>query len=484
MKNKSSKPAMQLALAFIKDNLEKGVWRNGDRLPPVRKLAVQASVSLRTMVRVIIQLKSQALLGGIQRGRLIAGSGKAAISPDSPLPVWRAKRAALEQDILSGMYAEQGRLPSAKELQARYGASFRTIRKILYSLSTDKVTRLVNKKHELLSVSGSAPGRRIVFISPQSHLRAVSALNQGQNRIFDLLEYECLRHGLKLEIVEIDLFNPAETRLAALSDPIAGPALGYILDLWLPPGGESSRSLQYLLARLGLLKKPIGILDEIGDFILPAEDAVNPLMQVFRIEGRKAGNRIARVLLGMRHRSCVFLSSIHDASWSQQRLAGVVEEYEKAGMAAGVVPITGKKAEINQHYVLAISGFDGKLIRQILAANRSESETEAGYQDYLRYAKTFSPEQFSMEDIREIKERLGIISNVAGRKIDKALFDTLCEDIFAGIALHLNKKSRAPLFEQALACREATAWICANDNMAMTALSFLRERSIAVPQQI
>jgi LacI family transcriptional regulator len=44
--------------------------------------------------------------------------------------------------------------------------------------------------------------------------------------------------------------------------------------------------------------------------------------------------------------------------------------------------------------------------------------------------------------------------------------------------------SARPLFEQALALRDATAWICVNDRLALIALSFLREHGIAVPKEI
>jgi DNA-binding LacI/PurR family transcriptional regulator len=42
----------------------------------------------------------------------------------------------------------------------------------------------------------------------------------------------------------------------------------------------------------------------------------------------------------------------------------------------------------------------------------------------------------------------------------------------------------APLFMAALGCSTATAWVGANDGVAWMALSFLRSKGVAVPQQI
>jgi DNA-binding LacI/PurR family transcriptional regulator len=41
-----------------------------------------------------------------------------------------------------------------------------------------------------------------------------------------------------------------------------------------------------------------------------------------------------------------------------------------------------------------------------------------------------------------------------------------------------------PLFERALAFPAITAWVCANDGMASSALDYLRQKGIAVPQRI
>jgi DNA-binding LacI/PurR family transcriptional regulator len=38
-----------------------------------------------------------------------------------------------------------------------------------------------------------------------------------------------------------------------------------------------------------------------------------------------------------------------------------------------------------------------------------------------------------------------------------------------------------PLFEKALAFKDATAWICANDSHAISAIAFLRKRNIRIP---
>jgi DNA-binding LacI/PurR family transcriptional regulator/DNA-binding transcriptional regulator YhcF (GntR family) len=486
MKSRAKNPALQLSLSFVEDNLTKGIWQKGERLPTVRDLAASGSVSVRTMMRAVAILKSKGLLSGVERGRLIAGDSTFNPLPpaNSPMSGWRQKRAAMEKDILSGIYAKHGRLPSSKELQIRYGACFRTIQKVLQSLAADNVVHQVNKKYELSNVSGSVLRDRIVFISPNTQARPLSALNQGQNRLFDMLESECHRERLKFEFVGLNAYDYREIRRTAQGTSIAMPALGYILDLWWAQSEESKQLLQYLISLLLAFKKPVAILDEIGEFVLPVSFSGNPLIQVFRIEGKSAGARIARMLIGMKHRSVAYISTYPNASWSRQRLAGVIDEYAKAGLANGVVPIVGKQTEINHEYVLAISGFGEALMRRILGANVTKNEIVDKYKNLEEYMKTFSPGQFGPEDIRTIQERLKIIKSMDNLDITEELFNTIVNNVFADIATQINLKTRAQLFSEALAHPEATAWICGNDNIALTALSFLREKNIAVPKNI
>jgi DNA-binding LacI/PurR family transcriptional regulator/DNA-binding transcriptional regulator YhcF (GntR family) len=484
--NQTVGPAIQKAYDFVRDNLKQGTWQAGECLPSIRTLSQRAEVSRVTMIKAMAMLKAKGHVRGLERGHLRAGSeDKLARSPAIiPDEAWRTKRAALEQDILSGMYAEAGRLPSSKELQVKYGTCFRTMQKVLRSLVADKAVRLANKKYELGNIPDSPFAQRVVIITYNVRMKPQTALNQGQHRVFDLFEYECMRKGLRVEIVEVDFYNSAETRRAALRSSITAPALGYILDFWWYATKESTHVLQDLLARLAALKRPIAILDEIGDFVLPLQFSANPSIQLFRISGRKAGNRVARLLLGMGHRSVAFFSPDHHVSWSKQRLLGVAEEYAKAGLPNGVKSMIGKESEFNQWDILSVCGFDKRLILRIMSENTTLSATEDTYQSFLQYKARFSSKRLSTEEKKTIMSKIGIIRNLADINPDKVLFDRICNDIFSDLAAQLEMRVRAALFRQAIMQHDATAWICANDNIALSALSYLREQDIAVPQAL
>jgi DNA-binding LacI/PurR family transcriptional regulator/DNA-binding transcriptional regulator YhcF (GntR family) len=453
-------------------------------MPSIASLAHSIGVSARTMVKAVARLKKAGIIEGAERERLRVAGGPSAVIPSIEQAVWRVKRAALEQDILAGIYARSNRLPSQKELCARYGVCCETMRKILRSLAADNVVFLRRKVYELPGNPARSSGKRIVFFTLQIRSMPLSALNQGQYRVFDLIESECISRELRMEIVELD-YRSLAAGVRAASNGAAKATLGYILDLSWKTTQEYGPMHVELLTQIARLKGPVAVIDENGDFVLPLQFSSNPLIQVFRIEGRRAGSRVARFLLGMSHRSVAYISTEHNSFWSRQRLAGVEEEYSRAGCPAGVRPIVTQEMESNTEGILAISDFDSILIRKVLAMDQNATNVDESYRAFLTLQKHFAFEQFSAEDVRDVRSRLAIIRDLQKRDPEKQLFDQICFDVLWHIGLRLHARACARLFDRALRLRpNVTAWICASDSLALNALSYLKNRNIEVPQKL
>lgn len=485
MKQLKVTPAINKAFEYVKGELDKGEWLAGERMPTAQNLAAGAQVSIATMIRAIAILKSKRLITSIERGHIRAGSG-ASVNLPSIKPsnaTWHLKRTALEKDILNGNYSEQNRLPALKELQSRYGVGYRPLRKILSSMVNDGALHLNRRTYELKGTQTRSLRQRILFLTHNFQSKPLTALNRGQYRIFDLLEYECIRREIQLKIMEIESFNLAgrNRSLSERSNEI--PETGFIVDLWWSAYEQFNDLLSKLLARLSMLKKPVAILDENGEFILPLPYASNPFFQVFKIEGVKAGSRVARFLLGMGHRSVAYISTLHHTFWSKQRFEGIVDQFTKAGCRNGVQKIVRERVEIIREHMLALSDFDESLIRRLLPGDTTRSEDEI-YKLYAGFKESFSPEQFTPDDILFIKHRLNIVKELADKNVSDRDFNQLVDSIFWQIGTAINPRVQAPVFNLALASRNVTAWICANDDIALTALSFLHDTGIKVPQEL
>jgi DNA-binding transcriptional regulator YhcF (GntR family) len=480
----SSGPAVQMAFDYVRGCLIKGEWREGKQLPSTRQLAKMAGVSLRTMIRAVARLKAEGLICTRERCRMRAGAGFI-IDPaptDESRPVWLLKRAALEKDMINGTYAVQGRLPSNKELRTKYGTCFSTMRKILRSMVADGALYLVRKAYHIRNEQHTQAGKRILLITTQ--ITPASALNQGQYRVLDELERECVRRGLNLEIALIDFYDRAETARALAGKAVNMPALGVIVDLWWVASNNFRQSALDLLSQLSYTKNSVAILDEIGNFSLPLSLAANPLLQVFCIEDKKAGARVARMLLGMGHSSVVFISFAHNLPWSARRLIGIREEFTKAGNGSGVHTAVADTFEFPLELVLATSGWDDKVIRRILAAGHTQSQAKDTFAGYKRYKESNTVRTFDPGVTKLVRKSLEGIENLATSDANKSLLDAVIPPALSKAGAHLAEYTIRPLLEQALGFKDATAWICASDGMAFMALSFLKAHAISVPKEL
>jgi DNA-binding LacI/PurR family transcriptional regulator/DNA-binding transcriptional regulator YhcF (GntR family) len=482
MDKTGTRPAIQKAVDFIRDNLSRQVWQPGERLPPVRVLAIKAGVSTFTMVKAMAHLKTEGLVSGIERGPTRAGNGvkSNATHPELSHAAWQLKRTDLERNILEGMYSEKGRLPTIKELQARYGTSYRTMRKILLTMVADGVLSLRGKAWELHGNSQRSSHKYFIFLSYPILIAPQTAINQGQNRLFELLEQECIRRNITMKMVEFDAFKGEESK-REFSD--SSPLLGYIMDIW-DTSETAVRTYAEILNRLSRTKIPVAILDEIGDFVLPLQFVSNPMMQVFTIERKKAGSRIARFLLGRGHRSAVFISSRHQTLWSKQRWEGVVEQYSLAGCSAGIHSVLAQDIEMNQNDMLAVSGFSEALIKDIFSLGLSRNAVNDIYRSFQQYKENNSPKRFSPKDIKEVQRKIGVIGDLAQHNPSQTLSRIVRTAVFRDVGEFGNFGILATLFEKALAFDDASAWICACDDIAFQALTFLRKAKIKVPRDI
>jgi DNA-binding transcriptional MocR family regulator len=109
-------PAIQKAVDYIQDRIQRGEWSTTGRLPSTRLLARLAGVSLSSIVGAIARLKSSNVIAGVERGMIcIAGYNQANFfSPAGKKEIWQARRALLEADIRSGVYTGTGKLPLRK----------------------------------------------------------------------------------------------------------------------------------------------------------------------------------------------------------------------------------------------------------------------------------------------------------------------------------------------------------------------------------
>jgi DNA-binding LacI/PurR family transcriptional regulator/DNA-binding transcriptional regulator YhcF (GntR family) len=486
MKSLEAYPSIRKAFDFVRENLEKGVWHPGERLPTVKSLAASIGISDRTMIKAVAILKAEGFVSSAKGGSIRVGSGElpAPKVPEPSTAVWMLKRSSLEKDILGGVYTQEGKLPSLKELQVRYGTCFTTMRKILRSMVADDVIHLRGKSYELHNALRGSAGRKVVFITNMLKNTPFSALNPHEYRVIETLEHECVRRETRLEVIEVNQNDSSSIQEAARGIADTNSVLGYILDVWGFSNEEIRLRYTELLSRFATLKKPVAIIDEGGDFVLPVQFSANPIFQVFRIEGKSAGGRMARLLLGLGHRSVAFISAYQSALWSSQRLDGVKEQFARAGLREGVHEFTADQMHEILPHVLCLSGFDDMLIRKILAVGRTKQQAHREFNAYVRLREGGYMHRFKPKELRALHDDLACLAGLVEGRTGRDLLETIWNDVLDAANVHVGSLFFEPLYKSALEITDITAWICVNDTTALLALPFLQNQGIDVPRDL
>jgi DNA-binding LacI/PurR family transcriptional regulator len=337
-------------------------------------------------------------------------------------------------------------LPSQKELISRYGTSFRTLSAALQSLVADRVLSPQGRGH-VAHAHGRMHGRPRVALLGLASAGGEFLMGDLDRLIMYSLESECARCGIDLDIIAFVprpgaglAFSNVQHALENMQLRDAPETLGYIL-LAIHPDSAPDQLLQ----RLRSFRKPVAVLDELGEYDLPRSFREDPGVRFFTMTASAMPGRIAaRFCLAEGHDRAAYISPYHHYQFSRQRLRGLAETFRSAGADRAVTAHT--------HDELGMPELEVRSRRRV--------DTRALQDRYLDW-RTGIPSLYARTIDRRIDE-------IAGLTLVQAEVATYCRD----------------LFEAAARDTRVTVWILANDLIAGMALDFLNERNIRVPRTV
>lgn len=439
-------PALGRALDFMRQNL-KTMWRDGERLPTMTELSSMAGVSRGTMVRAIAQLSDEGRVTAMRRRGIVAGTippGTVSRRPDGGRHKWEQLKRRIEFDLYDGTFHKVQMLPAAKQLQAHYGVDFRTLKKALSALVGERVLRMRKRAYHIVRPEESLADNAVAYVSPRELYHTPYRSYPEPGDLIRLLESECGRRRLQ--------FRPVATHD---NDTFARTVQDYRT-----LGGLFYHSAQYgdeIIELFSSRRKPMSMFDNFNHTRERFSDTFlqKNRMRIFQFDEIFAGNEVGRFLLRMGHRQVAFISPFHGDWVYPIRYESVREVVEGAN--------------------------DGNRVH-LVSVNNLRTTLHVRADDMLRRRRASGQGQRAIDMYGELKE-MGL-----NEGSDEILLSWVSDEGWTVSPQHVFNavlyRELVPLFEQALAIREATALVCANDAIAILALRYLRAQSVSVPERV
>jgi DNA-binding LacI/PurR family transcriptional regulator/DNA-binding transcriptional regulator YhcF (GntR family) len=423
-------PALSQAVNFFRELVSS--TPRGTRLSSIRSIAAKAGVSNMTMWKAVEILRTQGAVRVVKgQGITTAGPPPVSNTPQTPDQKWQALRDMIRSDIFTGRFDPHRPLPQLKQLQKQYGVSYFTLKRALVSLHREGTLESCKNSYRMANTAPLTSGVsswRIFFILQGTDKERLILHDAKAANLLRGLERECSIAGLKLVITgyEDHKSEPYFITTSGISKVIdlGKSTLGFIL--FLDNIADSERLIRYISS----FGKPMSILSNSNQFVLPQMKYSSPVRLFLEGDTKACGYDVGRYLIQLGHRSVAFISSFYTSAWVLNRLSGVRSAFDQAGIENGVIAYIDDEHESDDFL--------------------ENAHIEIGQ----------IPQIFTLETNQLLKDNSLLI-----RTLEIMKYFT-------------------PLFEKALENPDITAWICANDVIALLALRFLSDRKIAVPRRL
>jgi DNA-binding LacI/PurR family transcriptional regulator/DNA-binding transcriptional regulator YhcF (GntR family) len=456
-------PAVQKSLTHVRGEIKAGAWGDGDRLPPIRVLARQAQVSAAAMCQALGMLRGEGLISVIRNRGAYLGRAPAETSNARHPPAtsgesqrWQRLKIQIEKDIFIGNYRAGEPMPSLRDLQKSYAVSYKTLRKAMEAIAGEGVVA-PHKKTYLVPHLRKAHGTLVFIGSGESS----SKISFGGYPVTEFLSSLRREGGKSMINVSVVPFDP-DRRKSVFPHQLKGfqekhSVLGYILWTSMLPERKLEQALQALREAQspdqngGALEKPVAVVDTTWDMAVTnalyhQSDLAGWAFKIFTVAGILAGRQVGQYLLKLGHRKVAFLSYCHKELWSQYRYRGLLQAFQGAGFGDGVRKFVIEEVDDRFH---ALPG---------------------------------------PQELEEFRKRAGDFLEASAGVGQGFHADYALEQMQGSVANYIHQLKMAarvePILSAAMQESGVTAYVGANDRMALLASDHLVKKGVRIPRDV
>jgi DNA-binding LacI/PurR family transcriptional regulator len=430
-------PATSKVIHYIRTLLARD---SNAKIPPLRTLAAACNVCYATAAHAVLILKRNGEIETVQGGGIYRPGQRRSPPPHTaPQHKWEIVRERIAEDIMQGRYRPGSVLPPLKVLQARYNASYPSVKKALDHLCTVHALERHGQYMRIPRHTAHDTRSKIILVGPGNEPGKILLNLERVREFYRLLHLECSLAEISIETAVYNDFSPKGGVFLLEGKP---PQRQLQPDDWVQGFivlALNINDVRELLFRLHLHKKPIALWWQ-RPWEIARTDSIHlrRLVTFFDIDRSGASaEAVGQFLLERGHTSVAYVSPIHNNYWSKGRLEGLRRVYRRAGIS------------------------------------RVDAFTVEGFESDWEYMHRLN------EYFGDKKPQISFPKDIPGAVRKQAR--SVCFEYYRD-AFIMEKIS--PLVEGIVGANRYTALVGVNDHAALLLRSLLQEREIDIPGEI
>jgi DNA-binding transcriptional regulator YhcF (GntR family) len=361
----------------------------------------------------------------------------------APIPKYKLIYNKISADIFNGKFKPNHPLPGINQLCALYDVSRPTICKVLESLISEKIIRKIGVKHIIYN-SVINTRLKIALIAFGLSSNEIKITSERERNFYRNISNTAIQQNVDLHIICYNdyfdtpqFYTPDGVDLYTYMKQT--DICGSILSTW-----HMNNSAQCLSTIISF-GKPVSICVE-DQHVLEsmAKYSANSKGITFFDASYSTipGKDVGAYLQEKGHREIAYISPFHKSTWSQNRLAGLMEIYGKPGDTSKVHP-----------FVLDEFVRDYAFMEKVI--ENPSFEKDVSVDKIINRIPPF------------LKNRISSINMEYDMLLRDALIFSYCE----------------PLIRKAVSVPSVTAWVCANDLIACMIMDYWNYHNIPVDER-
>ena len=345
----------------VKNSIADAGFRDGEKMPSVRKMAERLGLSVNTVHRAYKILAQEKLVQLVHGKGCFWGTAPSFVVKAEE-SVYSVVERQFQNDLDSGYLNAFDELPSCKELSNRYNVSLYIVKKFLMQKCAQGILRPVGHRFFFSEERPVEKSNYILFVHRSDEFGRLKIESERESDVFRTFAQIAAEQKIAVKFIGYheasNLFYLSSGETFVVKNDTH--CLGVFLSTWLVDDAAK------LFAHFASFKNPISVWWEYAPDVIPVIARNKKKWAFYNVAfGKEAGVIVGRYLKSKDMGPVHYLSPYHASFWSKARLQGLLD----AG--TDVIPLVDERYA--SPFDLADAAAHDGVERQVLLDNILES---------------------------------------------------------------------------------------------------------------